>query len=98
MSNIIGYTGIFSKTDVENGNVISVPGLDIGKRGLEKYFDSQLRGVFGRKRNEVTSKGYIIDSHIYEDTIPGKDLEVSLDMRLQDFAFQRLKQGNFNLV
>ena len=98
VSHIIGYTGIFSKTDVENGNVISVPGLDIGKRGLEKYFDSQLRGVFGRKRNEVTSKGYIIDSHIYEDTIPGKDLEVSLDMRLQDFAFQRLKQGNFNLV
>lgn len=98
VSHIIGYTGIFSKTDVESGNVISVPGLDIGKRGLEKYFDSQLRGVFGRKRNEVTSKGYIIDSHIYEDTIPGKDLEVSLDMRLQDFAFQRLKQGNFNLV
>jgi penicillin-binding protein 2 len=98
VSHIIGYTGIFSKTDVENGNVISVPGLDIGKRGLEKYFDSQLRGVFGRKRNEVTSKGYIIHSHIYEDTIPGKDLEVSLDMRLQDFAFQRLKQGNFNLV
>ena len=98
VAHIIGYTGIFSKTDVKNGNVISVPGLDIGKRGLEKYFDLQLRGMFGRKRNEVTSKGYIIDSQIHETTISGKDLQVSLDMRLQAFAFQRLEQGNYNLV
>ena len=98
VAHIIGYTGIFSKTDVKNGNVISVPGLDIGKRGLEKYFDLQLRGMFGRKRNEVTSKGYIIDSQIHETTISGKDLQVSLDMRLQAFAFKRLEQGNYNLV
>ena len=98
VGHITGYTGIFSKIDVQNGKVISVPGLDIGKRGLEKFFDIELRGEFGRKRNEVTSKGHIIDSQIYEDSKPGKDLHVSLDMSLQAYAIKRLEQGDFKLT
>ena len=98
VGHIIGYTGMFSKIDVQNGKVVLVPGLDIGKRGLEKFFDIDLRGEFGRKRNEVTSKGHIIDSQIYEESKPGKDLQVSLDMRLQAYAIKRLEQGNYNLT
>ena len=95
---ITGYTGMFSKLDKVNGNIVSVPGLDVGKRGLEKFFDTELRGEFGRKRNEVTSKGYIIDSKIYEATKSGKDIQVSLDMSLQAFAIERLERGNYNLT
>ena len=95
---ITGYTGMFSKLDKVNGDIVSVPGLDVGKRGLEKYFDKELRGKFGRKRNEVTSKGHIIDSQIYENTKPGKDILVSLDMRLQAFAIERMERGNHNLT
>ena len=97
VGHITGYTGLFSKIDIENGKLISVPGLDVGKRGLEKYFDVPLRGIFGRKRNEVTSKGYVVDSQIYEESKPGKDIKISLDMRLQAYAMQRLEQGNNNL-
>ena len=71
---------------------------DVGRRGLEKFFDAQLRGEFGRKRNEVTSKGYVIDSQIYENTKPGSDIQVSLDMKLQAFAVERLQRGNYDLV
>ena len=97
VSHVVGYTGMFSKIDIKNGKIISVPGLDIGKRGLEKYFDIELRGEFGRKRNEVTSKGHIIDSQIYEQTKAGNDLQTSLEMSLQAYAVKRLEQGNFNL-
>ena len=92
------FPGVFSKFDRINGNIISVPGLDIGKRGLEKFFDLELRGKFGRKRNEVTSKGHIIDSQIYEKTKSGKDIQVSLDMRLQAFVIERLERGNHKLT
>jgi len=98
VGHITGYTGMFSKIDVQNGKVISIPGLNIGKRGLEKFFDIDLRGEFGRKRNEVTSKGHIIVSQIYEESKPGKDLQVSLDMSLQAYAIKRLEQGNYNLT
>jgi penicillin-binding protein 2 len=95
---ITGYTGVFSKLDKINGKIISVPGLDVGKRGLEKFFDTELRGKFGRKRNEVTSRGHIIDSQIYEPTNSGKDIQISLDMSLQAFAIERLERGNYNLT
>jgi len=97
VGHISGYTGLPSNN---NNNFLSVKNEDIqvGKRGLEKFFDNQLRGKFGRKRNEVTSKGFVIASHIYENTISGKDVQVSLDMKLQAFASERLKRGNFKKI
>ena len=92
---ITGYTGPYSNKNFQNS---SLYGIDLGKRGLEKFFDVQLRGEFGRKRDEVTSKGYVIDSQIYENTKSGSDIKVSLDMKLQAFAFERLERGNYNIV
>ena len=91
---ITGYTGPYSK----NIESTALHGIDVGRRGLEKFFDAQLRGEFGRKRNEVTSKGYVIDSQIYENTKPGLDIRASLDMKLQAFALERLQRGNYDLV
>ena len=97
VGHISGYTGLPSNN---NNNFLSVKNEDIqvGKRGLEKFFDNQLRGKFGRKRNEVTSKGFVIASHIYENTISGKDVQVSLDMKLQAFASERLERGKFKKI
>ena len=92
------FRATFSKLDKVKGNIVSVPGLDVGKRGLEKFFDKELRGEFGRKRNEVTSKGLIIDSQIYEETKSGNDIQVALDMSLQAYAIERLERGNYKLT
>ena len=92
---ITGYTGPYSDKNIENSYLNEI---EVGKRGVEKYFDDQLRGEFGRKRNEVTSKGHVIDSQIYENTKPGLDVQVSLDMKLQAFAVERLERGNYELV
>ena len=92
---ITGYTGPYSDKNIQNN---SLNEIEVGKRGVEKYFDVQLRGEFGRKRNEVTSKGHVIDSQIYENTKPGLDVQVSLDMKLQAFAVERLERGNYELV
>ena len=40
----------------------------------------------------------MIDSQIYENTKPGSDIQVSLDMKLQAFAVERLQRGNYDLV
>ncbi len=92
---ITGYTGPYSDKNIENNYLNQV---DVGKRGLEKFFDVRLRGEFGRKRNEVTSRGHIIDSQIYENTKPGQDIQITLDMKLQAFALERLERGNYDLI
>ena len=95
---ITGYTGPYS--DKSSQTIINsyTSLLEVGKTGLEKFFDSDLRGKFGRKRNEVTSKGHIIASQIYENTIAGNDIQISLDMGLQAFAIERFERGNNVLV
>jgi penicillin-binding protein 2 len=95
---ITGYIGPYSEKDSEIKIQPKTPWLEVGKTGLEKFFDKELRGKFGRKRNEVTSKGHIIASQIYENTIPGNDIQTSLDMGLQAFAIDRFEKGNNTLV
>ncbi len=95
---ITGYIGPYSKKDSKIKIKPNVSWLEVGKAGLEQFFDNELRGKYGRKRNEVTSKGHIIASQIYENTIPGSDIKTSLDMGLQAFAIERFERGNNTLV
>ena len=97
VGHITGYVGGVTNKNIKNYNNILSTDIKIGKSGLEKFFENELTGKFGRKRNEVTSKGFVIESHIYENTIPGKDIQISLDMELQAFAIERLKRGNLKI-
>ena len=95
---ITGYTGSYSKKESQVKIKSNSSWLDVGKTGLEKFFDTELRGKFGRKRNEVTSRGHVIASQIYENTQSGGDIQTSLDMGLQAFAIERFERGNNRLV
>ena len=95
---ITGYTGAFSEKGVGSNIKSYFSWLEVGKTGLEKFFDEDLRGKFGRKRNEVTSRGHIIASKIYENTEAGNDIQISLDMGLQAFAIERFERGNNTLI
>ncbi len=95
---ITGYTGPYSEEDNRSKLKPVSSWLEVGKTGLEKFFDSELRGKFGRKRTEVTSKGHVIASQIYEDTVSGNDVQTSLDMGLQAFAIERFERGNNTLI
>ena len=95
---ITGYIGPYSEQDTRTKVKPVASWLEVGKTGLEKFFDSDLRGKFGRKRNEVTSRGHVIASQIYEDTVSGNDVQTSLDMGLQAFAIERFERGNNTLV
>ena len=98
VGHITGYIGPYSEKDSKIKIQPNVSWLEVGKTGLEQFFDKELRGKFGRKRNEVTSKGHVIASQIYENTIPGNDIQTSLDMGLQAFAIDRFERGNNTLV
>ena len=95
---ITGYIGPYSEKDSKIKMKPNISWLEVGKAGLEQFFDNELRGKYGRKRNEVTSKGHIIASQIYENTIPGNDIKTSLDMELQAFAIERFERGNNTLI
>jgi penicillin-binding protein 2 len=80
-SHIIGYIGAVSKEDITKRGLD--PNDTVGKDGLEAYYDGVLRGTNGRRVAEVTSVGKIINSYIPLEAIPGKNLYLTIDDRIQ---------------
>jgi penicillin-binding protein 2 len=72
------------------------PGDYIGRRGLERRFEKELRGVDGRRRVAVDARGSEKSEEVQRELIPeaqrlvpsspGGNLVLSLDWRLQEFA------------
>lgn len=65
---------------------------DAGQEGLEKAFDSQLRGIPGSKRVIQDRRGQVVeDVENIKAPQPGKTLVLSIDRRLQYLAYRALK-------
>ena len=92
VGHLVGYVGIASAEDYkENPDPILItPGYKIGKDALEKIFEDRLQGKPGAKRVEVTARGKIVrELNTHPDT-PGKPLQLTLDIDLQEYAARRL--------
>lgn len=66
---------------------------DVGQEGLELTYDDWLRGVPGRKQVIKDQRGHIIEElNTIQTAQPGKNLELSIDFRLQSLAYKELKE------
>ena len=63
---------------------------DIGKLGLEKYYEDKLHGVMGHQEVEVNNQGRILRTLSYTPPISGSDIRLSLDIELQMIAKRAL--------
>ncbi|WP_024610966.1 penicillin-binding protein 2 [Pseudoalteromonas sp. TB64] len=64
---------------------------DIGKLGIEKYYEEILHGKVGSQRVEVNNRGRIIRTLSMTPPQPGSDLVLTLDVGLQQIAQHALK-------
>lgn len=94
MSHILGILGEATSADVKEFNVEE--GDIIGKKGVERTYDIELRGQKGYKFIVVDALGRVIRDNIPEKTVlpnPGKDLYLTIDLELQRYA-ELLMQNN----
>ena len=96
MTHAIGYVSRINENDVkrltEEGKIDNYEGTSaIGKLGVESYYEDILHGITGTREVEVDSHGQIIRTLDYNPPIPGKNLVLTLDVRLQYYAQQLLK-------
>ena len=99
--NLLGSLGEVSENDIKRGNGEYKRGDYIGKSGLERAYESYLRGVDGVKILERDRHGAIKGSYMdgVFDTlpIPGKRITSTIDVRLQAFA-EELMAGKMGAV
>ncbi|MHA1538937.1 MAG: penicillin-binding protein 2 [Alphaproteobacteria bacterium] len=89
-AHLTGYVGKPSPKDVQKDALLTLPEIKVGKYGLEKFFEEDLRGNFGRTEVEVNASGRVIRELSRNDGKKGKDLILTIDANLQEFVSQRL--------
>jgi len=100
---LFGYTNEIGPEELDRANeelpegaLPYQPGDYVGRRGLERRYEAELRGVDGRRRVVVDARGnakgediereLVPESQRLEPSRPGKNLLLSIDWRLQEFA------------
>jgi penicillin-binding protein 2 len=80
---VLGYVGEVSQADLARPGANYRPGDLIGKFGIEKEYNSILRGRDGMKRVVVNSRGQEVGTLGTVNALPGHDLRLTLDLDLQ---------------
>ena len=91
VSHTIGYTGIVSDKDKQNINLEYYSDLNrIGKLGLERFYEKELRGVPGVEEVGVNAYGRVVEVYRQERPQRGLDMSLWLDMSIQEFVWDVL--------
>lgn len=91
-AHLVGYVGAVSQEDIGDDPVLSLPGFKIGKTGIEKTFDLEMRGEAGQAEVEVNVVGREVRELQRKDSRPGRRITLTIDGELQRFAQNRLGQ------
>ena len=100
-SHLLGYISKPNQKELSLPFVSKMPNLDIGKEGLEKSFNPILVGKAGQREIEVNSNGRIIREISKVDSTKGKEVFLSVDSRIQQYAINLLKShkaGSINVL
>ncbi len=102
-SHLLGYVRRISKSDLrvleDRGLRAGYTNSDwIGKRGIEAFYESALRGQLGLRHVEVDARGTELRLLDEQNAISGKSLTLSIDIGLQRQAFEALGDHNGALV
>ena len=93
-THLIGYVSQANEEDIENTEIIKknfVPGLKVGKVGLEKSFEEKLIGSNDIERYEVNAYGRRISQLEFQKGEKGKTLRLTIDTKVQKLANELLK-------
>ncbi len=93
-THVLGYVSEASKEDILKNEIIKnhhVPGLKVGKTGLEKSFENELIGLNGVERYEVNAYGKRIKQIDFKEGEKGKTIKLTIDTEIQKLSNNLLK-------
>ena len=90
---LVGYVGAASAAEYEKENknpLLLIPGVKIGKEGLEKTLEPVLRGEPGGQRVEVTARGKLVKELDPKPDRSGGTVQLTIDSDLHEYAARRI--------
>ncbi|MFY7816715.1 MAG: penicillin-binding transpeptidase domain-containing protein [Chryseobacterium taeanense] len=92
--NLLGYTSEVNEREIKKDSAYYLPGDFIGKTGIEKAYEKELRGIKGMKYIQKDIKlrnvGPYKNGSLDKDVVTGKDITLTIDYDLQRIAEEML--------
>src|SRR6185369_1892754 len=98
---LVGYVGAANEKEYEaedKNPLLLVPGVKIGKEGLEKTLEQTLRGQPGGQRVEVTARGKLVKELDPKPDRSGGTVQLTIDSDLHEFAARRIGDQSCSVV
>ena len=92
-SHILGYVGAIDADEYEIRKDTYKNDDVIGKTGIQKVFESYLKGQDGIKQIDMTVDGTITSEYVSEEAIAGADVILTIDASLQEVAENALEKN-----
>src|SRR6185503_17568890 len=92
LSHVLGYVAGPTEADIDDDpELLSLPGFRIGRSGVERAADVELRGKPGAAQVEVNAYGRVIRELSRREGEPGQDVVMTLDMEIQKLTEEKLR-------
>ncbi len=98
LAHLTGYVAPPSEDDAADDPMLALPGMRVGRAGLEKHHDDALRGKAGMVQVEVNALGRVIRELDRQEGTPGAEITTTLDAGLQEMVLTRLGEESASAV
>lgn len=98
LAHIVGYVAPPAEGETAEDPLLMLPGIRVGRAGIERHHDRVLRGRAGTVQLEVNVVGRVIRELDRQEGVPGQDVQISIDAEYQRMVRARCEVGTSAVV
>ncbi|AQT05003.1 penicillin-binding protein 2 [Acetobacter persici] len=98
LAHLIGYVAPPNERDVARSALLALPGMRVGRAGVEQSQDEKLRGTAGSVEMEVNSVGRVMSELNRVEGVPGAEIGLTIDRGLQQKVLSRIGEQTASAV
>ncbi len=98
LAHVVGYVAPPNEQDVAQETMLALPGMRVGRAGMERTHDASLRGRAGAVQLEVNAVGRVIRELDRQEGTQGRDVNLTIDAELQESVLRRLGDESASAV
>ena len=98
LAHVVGYVAPPNEDDVREDPMLGLPGIRVGRAGMERVHDGILRGRAGAVQLEVNAVGRVIRELERQEGTKGQDVSLTIDLDLQKTVLERMGEESASAV